>query len=131
MDRQAAVARARESLDLLATGDFEALRNFYTDDVVWHVAGNHPLSGDYHGKDDLIRYFERVRSLTDGGLTIEPESILASDQHVAMFTRVRAQRVGRSMDVVLAQVLRLAADGRWSEYWALADDQAAVDQFWS
>jgi ketosteroid isomerase-like protein len=131
MDQQAAVDRVRESLDLVAQGDLERLRDFYTDDVVWHVGGNHPLSGDYRGKDDLIRYFERVRELTGGSLTIEPQSILASDKHVAMFTNVRAQREGRSMDVVLAQVFKVAPDGRWSEYWALADDQEAVDRFWS
>ena len=131
MDQQAAVDRVQESLDLVAKGDFERLRDFYTDDVVWHVGGNHPLSGDYRGKDELINYFERVRSLTDASLTIEPQSILASDQHVAMFTNVKARREGKSMDVVLAQVFKVGADGRWSEYWALADDQEAVDEFWS
>ena len=131
MDQQAAVDRVRESLDLVQQGDFERLRDFYTDDVVWHVGGNHPLSGDYRGKDELMGYFERVRSMTDATLTIEPQSILASDRHVAMFTNVKAQRDGKSMDVVLAQVFKIAPDGRWSEYWALADDQPTVDRFWS
>jgi ketosteroid isomerase-like protein len=131
MDHDAAAARVRESLDLVAKGDFERLRDFYTDDVLWHVGGDHPLSGDYRGKDALMAYFERVRSLTDASLTIEPESILTSDQHVAMFTRVRAHRESKRMDVVLAQVFKVADDGRWSEYWALADDQEAVNQFWS
>ncbi len=131
MDQQAAVDRVRESLELVAQGNFEALRDFYTEDVVWHVGGNHPLSGDYRGQDELIKYFEQVRSMTHASLSLEPESILASDKHVAMFTRVKAEREGKTMDVVLAQVFRVAPDGRWSEYWALADDQEAVDQFWS
>jgi ketosteroid isomerase-like protein len=131
MDHEAAANRVRESLELVARGDFERLRDFYTDDVLWHVGGDHPLSGDYRGKDALMAYFERVRSLTDASLTIEPESILTSDQHVAMFTRVRAHRESKRMDVVLAQVFKVADDGRWSEYWALADDQEAVNQFWS
>lgn len=33
-----------------------SLRDFFTDDVVWHVAGKHPLSGDYRGKDSLVGY---------------------------------------------------------------------------
>jgi ketosteroid isomerase-like protein len=131
MDQQAAIDRIKESLDLVAKGDFDRLRDFYTEDVLWHVGGDHPMSGDYRGMDELIKYFERVRSLTDASLTIEPESILASEQHVAMFTGVKAQRGEKRMDVVLAQVFRVAPDGRWSEYWALADDQDAVNAFWS
>ncbi len=128
MDQQ---TRARESIELVQKGEFDKLRDYYTDDIVWHVGGNHPLSGDYQGKEELIGYFEQVRSQTGGTLTIEPESILAGDQHVGMFTRVTAQRDGRSFDALLAQVFRVAPDGRWCEYWALADDQDAVDRFWS
>lgn len=131
MNERAPVDRVRESLELVARGDFDALRDFYAEDVVWHVGGNHSLSGDYRGRDALIGYFERVRSLTDATLTIEPQSILVSDQHVAMFTNVKAERDGKHMDVVLAQVFKIGPDDRWSEYWALADDQASVDAFWS
>jgi hypothetical protein len=35
------------------------------------------------------------------------------------------------MDTLLAQTRRLADDGRWCEYWAVADDQEAVDAFWA
>jgi hypothetical protein len=33
--------------------------------------------------------------------------------------------------VVQAQAFRMNADGKFTEYWALADDQDAVDAFWS
>ena len=48
------VARAREYLATYAARDMVSLRDFFTDDVVWHVAGKHPLSGDYRGKDSLV-----------------------------------------------------------------------------
>jgi hypothetical protein len=35
------------------------------------------------------------------------------------------------MDVLLAEALTLDPIGRWTEYWALANDQDAVDAFWS
>jgi hypothetical protein len=122
--------RAREYIDVFHRGDFHALRNFYDENVVWHLAGHHPMAGDYRGREALFSYFDRVRDMTGGSLRLEPESILASDRYTAMFTRVTGRRDGRTLDVVLAQVFRVGDDGRWIEYWGLADDQDAVDEFW-
>jgi hypothetical protein len=33
--------------------------------------------------------------------------------------------------VLLAEALTLDDQGRWSEYWALSNDQGAVDAFWA
>lgn len=131
MTEQPATARAREYLEAFEKNDVEAMRDFFADDIVWHVAGNHPLSGDYRGKDQLFEYFETVRELTGGTLRLEAQSILASDQHMARFTRATASRQDRSFDVLLVQIYKVGADGRWTEYWALADDQEALDAFWS
>ena len=125
------VTRARQYMEAFHAWRVDAMRDFYSDDVVWHVAGNHRLSGDYRGKNELFEYFRTVRDLTGGSLILEPESILASDRHTAMFTRVRGSRAGRALDVLLAQVMTVGPDGRWTEYWAVADDQEAVDAFWS
>lgn len=131
MEEHPGVARARQSIELYMKGDFDRLRDFYAEDVVWHVAGRHPLSGDYQGRERLFEYFERVRSATGGSLVLEPLSILASDQHTAMFTLVRGKRDGRTLDALLAQAFRVDPDGRYVEYWAMAEDQRAVDEFWS
>jgi ketosteroid isomerase-like protein len=130
MAEHAGVTRAKEYLEIFATGDLDALQDFYSDDVLWHVGGNHPLSGDYRGKDALFDYFGRVRELTSGSLTLEPETILASDRHTAMFLRVRGARGDRKIDVIQSQVLKVGPDGRWCEYWAAATDQDQLDRFW-
>lgn len=125
------VERARREIAVFQSGDLDALRDFFAEDVVWHVGGSHPLSGDYRGRDALIAYFGKVREMTGGSLRLEPDSILASDDRVAMFTRVTGTRDGRSLDAVLAQIISVGKDGRWTEYWALADNQEQVDAFWS
>jgi uncharacterized protein len=125
------VLNARGSIDAFNRGDMEALRDFYADDVLWHVAGKHGLSGDYRGRDELIAYFKRVLDLTGGSLKLESEAILASDQHTAIFMRVTGTRNGRSLDVTLAEAFTVGPDGRWTEFWSLATDQDAVDDFWS
>src|SRR5262245_4183634 len=90
------VARAQASIDAFNAGNMDALRDFYADDVVWHVAGGHGLSGDYTGRADLMGYFGRVRERTGGTLRLEPEAILASDQHTSMYVRVTGERDGKS-----------------------------------
>jgi ketosteroid isomerase-like protein len=125
------VARAYESIDVYNRGDFVALRDFYHEDIVWHVGGNHALSGTYRGRDALFEYFATVRRLTGGTLVLHPASIVASDDQIAMFTRVTARRGTRLLDVVLSQTFRVGLDGRWIEYRAVPDDQEAIDAFWS
>ena len=121
----------REAISTFNRGDLGAYREYFTDDVVWHVGGSHPLSGDYRGRDAIFEYFARVQDLTSGGLQSEPQDILADDSHGGVFTRVTADRDDRHLDVVLAQAFRINPDGKFTEYWALADDQDAVNAFWS
>ena len=130
MPEHRAVVRAKQYVDLLHRGDFEAMRHFYADDVVWHVGGRHRLSGVYRGIDAVFDYFAQVRALTAGTLRLEPHSILASDAQTVMFTRVTARREGRLLDVELVEILRMTADGRWTEYFGMPSDGAAVGGFW-
>lgn len=107
------------------------MREFLADDIVWHVGGNHEMSGDYRGVEAVVDYFRGVRKATAGTLQVEPVEVLANDRHASIFMHVTAHRDVRTLDLLLAEALTLDARGRWSEYWALAKDQDAVDAFWS
>ena len=131
MDEHPGVQRMRDYLARFEAGDFDAVRDFYSPDMVWHVGGDHNLTGDYRGQDALMGYFKNVRELTGGSLRLQPQSILASDKYTGVFTRVHATRDGKTLDALMAQVFKLGTDGRWCEYWATAEDQAHVDEFWS
>lgn len=125
------VETASRALAAFSAGDLEAYKEFFADDVVWHVGGHHSLSGTYRGKDALFEYFVKVRELTDGTLTISTQRILGDEGHVGVFARVTATRNGKALDVEMAQALEMTPDGRCKEYWALSDDREAVDAFWS
>jgi uncharacterized protein len=125
------VQRIRDALDAYNAGDLERMRAFIAADILWHVGGDHPLSGDYRGVDEVIRYYERVKEQTGGTLTLEPLDVLANDDHGGIFMRVRGERNGKTIDVELAEALTLDEQGRWTEYWALADEQQSVDAFWA
>ncbi len=125
------VTRTREYLDIFARGDLEGLRPFFSDDIVWHVAGKHALSGDYAGKDQLIGYFEAARERSGGTITLQPTSIMANDEHIVVMLKVAGERNGRTLDVEMAEAFTVRPDGTWSEFWAMPDDQQRVDEFWS
>lgn len=131
MEEHPNVQRIRDALDAYNAGDLERMRVFIAQDILWHVGGHHPLSGDYRGLDAVLDYYAKVREETGGTLTLEPIDILANDDHGGIFMRVRGERGGRAIDVELAEALTFDEQGRWAEYWALADEQQSVDAFWT
>lgn len=125
------VGLMRRYLDTFAEGDLDALLDYFAPDVLWHVAGSHRLAGDYRGTDALRSYFGQVREETGGSLKLDPGSIMASDDHIAMFLRVTGEREGRRVDVEMAQAFTVDGNGKLAEFWSMADDQDALDEFWS
>ena len=125
------VFRTRAAMAAYAQRDFDTMATYLADDIVWHVGGDHPYSGVRRGKAEVLAYFDEMQGATGGTLNIEPEEILANDQRGAAFLRATAERGGRTLDVLLAEAFVFDEHGRWKEYWALANDQAAVDAFWS
>jgi uncharacterized protein len=131
VDEHPNAAQVREGFDAYNRGDLEAMRPFLAENILWHVGGDHPLSGDYRGRDAVLDYCRKALDLTGGTLKGEPLEILVNDRHAGVFQRITGQRDGKSLDVVLAQALTFDDEGRWSEYWALADEQDDVDAFWA
>jgi ketosteroid isomerase-like protein len=84
--------RVREALEAFSRGDFETLGAFLADDVVWHVGGNHQLSGDYQGRVAALAYCAEAFALTSGTLHGEPSEILVSDRYAGVFNHVTGER---------------------------------------
>jgi ketosteroid isomerase-like protein len=131
MNQHSNVGLMQRYLDTYAEGNLEGLMEFFAPDVLWHVAGTHPLAGDYRGKDELLGYFRQARDETAGSLKLEPAAIMASDDHIALFLRVTGERAGRRVDVEMAQAFTVDDNGKLSEFWSMADDQDALDEFWA
>lgn len=124
------VRRLSAFLDAYAAHDVDAVQAALADDAVWHVGGTHRFSGDYEGRDAIVRYFDSVGSETRGTLRLDPEELLANERRGAAFLRVTAERDGRRLDVTMAEAFQFDEAGRIREFWAHATDQNAVDEFW-
>ncbi len=124
------VARMRAGYEAFAKGDLAALREFLTEDVVWHVSGRSPLAGDYEGIDDVLGFFGRVFELSGGSFRVEPLTYLADDEYGAAPVTVTAHRGDRHLDVMNVQTSRMRG-GQVAEFWDTTTDPAAVDEFWA
>ena len=56
----------RQGYDAFAKGDLAALSELIAGDATWHVLGVGPLSGTYHGRDEIFGFFGRLAEETGG-----------------------------------------------------------------
>ena len=127
MEHRNAVLMRKVDEALLA-GDFAGFLAMHTEDVVMHVPGRSPLSGDHVGRNGIAAVFQRELSMLDAPPEFVPLDDLGSDNHAAAVMIQRMQRGGRpyqGLQVVIARV----RDGRLSEVWFRPEDQASFDEF--
>ena len=122
-------ANTRRGYEAWNSGDLDFIREYFTEDAVLHLAGNNAMSGTYRGREAVMDAL--ARDSQGWGPHAEMETILASDDHVITFVRVTSERDGKTLDVVLANAVKLDADGRATESWFLPNDQREYDEFFS
>lgn len=122
----------RRGYEAFGKGDLDALRELFAPDIVWHVGGDNPLTGDYKGIDDVFGYFGKLFEMTGGDLQQEVHDLLASDDHAVAITHVRASRPdGRTMDMNQVGVFHADDSNRVTEAWLLPEDTAAANEFFA
>ena len=109
--------------------DLSALGAMMSDDVVWHVAGQSRVSGEYTGRSAVADYHRQLVELSKGTFSLEDEDLLDSDERAVSLCRVSGQREGKTLDADYCEVIRVG-DGRIAEGWSFAFDQYAFDLFW-
>ena len=123
-------ALLRKGYEAFNKGDMATLRELFTENVVWHIPGNNPLSGEHRGRDAVFAMFARTAELSGGTYRIELHDVLANDEHAVALSRATASRQGRQLDSSDVQVYHVS-NGKITEAWSLALDQRVTDQFWS
>ena len=110
--RAAAAFRAR---------DLAAIADLVDQDVVWHVPGQHPLAGDYRGREELLRFLAHLSGL---GFVLTEEDVFGNNQHVCALGQMGARRPGLEVTTRVVSVFRFR-DQRQLERWFYPDDMAA------
>jgi ketosteroid isomerase-like protein len=130
--RQAAMptdnlALVQDGYAAFAAGDLVRLGELFADDIVWHMPGGNPLSGDYRGKQEVFALFGTLADQTAGTFRAEVHDLLANDTHRVGHCHRYPRRWQPHNQV---NVLHLS-DGKVTEGWMASTDQQAEDEFWA
>jgi uncharacterized protein len=118
----------RRFVDAMVARDVGAVAECFTDDVVFHIPGRNPLSGDYGGKQTVMTRLFQTWEEAFGGLQIDVHDVVANDQHVVVLSDRRAARGGRTVEMRAASIYHVR-DGRIAEAWLMEWDPYAIDEF--
>jgi ketosteroid isomerase-like protein len=108
----------------------ESERAAVAQNIVWHVPGHNPVSGEYRGFDEYMNLMpQRMAPLTRWDFTLD--DVMVNGDYVTAIFRVQGERNGKRINVRGSHLMRLDDDGRIAEGWGFTSDQDAVDHFFS
>jgi uncharacterized protein len=123
------VTVVREGFEAFQRGDMEWMDQHLADDVVWHVGGGSRWAGAYEGKAQVLGFFARQAQAMAGPPSLQIHDVLGNDEHVVVLgTASAAAGDGTGVQWKFTQVFHVR-DGKATEVWGMAENDAAVDRF--
>jgi len=120
----------RRGFAAFGRGDVAAVMTILAPDITWHVPGRGPLSGDYHGHDEVAKFFAETMRLSQGSFAIQLDEVLSADDSVVALCTVSAERDGRRWSSTEVHVWHIT-EGRATRFREYQGDQQTEDEFWS
>ncbi len=114
---------------LMYDGD-ESERAQIAPDIIWHVPGHNPVSGEYRGFDEYTRTMP-ARMAPLSRWDFELEDVMVNGYHVVTTFSLRGERKGKHVNLRGAHIMRLNDAGQIVEGWGFTSDQDALDDFFS
>jgi uncharacterized protein len=120
-------ATARATMSAFNRGDMETFAAALADDVVWHAPGKNRFSGDFVGKAAALGRFQEQAA---AGVALHFEDlhdVVGNDEHVLAMLTLQVTGPGGKHTGPSIFVFHVR-DGSLTEFWAMNEDQAAVDK---
>jgi ketosteroid isomerase-like protein len=102
--------------DAVFSQDHDALAKLFTDDLVFHFRGPHPMAGDHQGLGGLLTVLGWIFEKTNGQIELDTKLLLGTDGWAAEFERAQLGRNGETVESENAFVYRFEGD-RIAEMW--------------
>ena len=123
------VALARQGFEAFQRGDMAWMDDHMADDVIWHVGGNSKWAGSYQGKANVLEFFGRQAQAIGQPPTVDIHDVLGNDDHVVTLGTASATGPdGSTAEWKYTQIFHIR-DGKLTEAWGMAENDAAVDPF--
>lgn len=109
------------------TGNVEALRPIVADDAVFHYPGNHFISGDYRGKDDVVKLYATLNKLAGNTFEAQLHGVVADAQYVVAILSYHLNLLPKRHLPGRACGLFRVVEGKIHEYWLFEWDQLMIN----
>ena len=119
----------RRGLQAVETQDWDAVRALCAEDVVWHLPGRGPLSGEVRGPDAVVELFVTMQGATTQDQPARVVTLLEGPAHAALVQSNELVGPGGGTTVTMV-TLASVRDGLITELRYLTSDQEAVDAVW-
>jgi ketosteroid isomerase-like protein len=107
-------------------GEFKTIAS----DIIWHVPGHNPVSGDYRGYAEYTQLMpSRMAPLAQWDF--EVGDVMVNGSYVVATFSLKGERKGKKVDLRGAHIMRLNDQGQVVEGWGFTSDQDALDAFFS
>jgi ketosteroid isomerase-like protein len=118
-----------EVVRLMYTGDAAERANI-AQDIIWHVPGHNPVSGEYRGFKAFTELMpSRMAPLIRWDFTLG--DVMVNGNYVMTTFHLQGERKNKTVDLKGGHLFRLNDEGNVLEGWGFTDDQDALDEFFS
>jgi ketosteroid isomerase-like protein len=102
--------------EAILTQDHDTLAKIFTDDLIFHLRGPHPLVGDHPGLGGLLGVIGSFFEATDGQIELDQQFCVGADGWAAEWEHATLGRKGKTLESRNAFVYRFEGD-RIAEMW--------------
>lgn len=120
--------RLMELARLLYTGDAQEA-NIISPEIVWHVPGHIPVSGEYRGRDYFELMPSRMSPLSRWAFAVE--RVMVNGDYVITQLHLAGERKGIAIDTDGGHILRFDANDQIVEGWGFTVKQDELDEFFA
>jgi ketosteroid isomerase-like protein len=96
--------------------DHDTLAKLFTDDLVFHLRGPHPMTGDHSGLGGFLGVIGAFFEATNGDITLDQQFCIGTDGWAAEWEHATLGRNGKTLESRNAFVYRFEKD-RIAEMW--------------
>lgn len=110
------VSKVNDMTKAVFAQDHDALAKIFTDDLVFHLRGAHPMAGDHPGLGGFLDVLGSIFEATNGEIELEQKFCVGTDGWVAEWETATLRRKGKTLESRNAFVYRFDGD-RIAEMW--------------
>jgi ketosteroid isomerase-like protein len=125
------IMRYMHMIQAFNKNNLEAANKYCSENIVYNIAGNSLIAGEYRGIKQFDKALKLVKELSGGTIKFEPQVVLADDKAVMVYGHATAQRDDKTLDIDHAYLYRFNEEGRIIEGRTIPVDLYAFDDFWS